>query len=170
MIKKRLAGNQVIIAYLRKVKAFDGYTVKPAINLKVSGKIFKTSGGCVKLTKNKKSIQFLFEVIRREKDWEKKLSEKIKQYKEFYENFAAGDSGFLTMPQLILVCEDDRHMAEVFREIVKNGLEIKQVNILYTTDLHQNEDSLKESLVQFVLNPETKKYKMQKVELNLLGN
>ena len=30
MIKKRLAGNQIIIAYLRKVSAFDKYTVKPA--------------------------------------------------------------------------------------------------------------------------------------------
>ena len=32
MIKKRLAGNQTLIAYLRKVKAFDSYIVKPAIN------------------------------------------------------------------------------------------------------------------------------------------
>ena len=28
MLKKRLAGNQVIIAYMNKVKAFDSYTVK----------------------------------------------------------------------------------------------------------------------------------------------
>ena len=34
MIKKRLAGNQTLIAYLRKVKAFDSYIVKPAINAK----------------------------------------------------------------------------------------------------------------------------------------
>ena len=34
MIKKRLAGNQTIIAYLKKVKAFDEYTVKPAITAK----------------------------------------------------------------------------------------------------------------------------------------
>ena len=39
MIKKRLAGNQVIIAYLKKVKAFDKYTVKPALTDKILGKI-----------------------------------------------------------------------------------------------------------------------------------
>ena len=62
MIKKRLAGNQVLIAYLRKVKAFDGYVVKPAITAKTLGKVFKATGGSVKLSKNGKSIQFLFEV------------------------------------------------------------------------------------------------------------
>ena len=43
MIKKRLAGNQVIIAYMRKVAAFDSYTVKPAITAKKSGKVFKAN-------------------------------------------------------------------------------------------------------------------------------
>ena len=57
MIKKRLAGNQVIIAYLRKVKAFDSYVVKPTIQAKISGKTFKATGGSVKLTKNNKEIE-----------------------------------------------------------------------------------------------------------------
>ena len=94
MIKKRLAGNQTIIAYLRKVKAFDSYIAKPAINAKMLGKVFKATGGSVKLTKNNKSIQFLFEVVRREFDWKKKLVEKMNLYKDFYENFQPGDSGF----------------------------------------------------------------------------
>ena len=56
MIKKRLAGNQTLIAYLRKVKAFDSYVVKPTLNAKISGKVFKATGGSVKLSKNNKSI------------------------------------------------------------------------------------------------------------------
>ena len=73
MIKKRLAGNQVLIAYLRKVKAFDSYVVKPSINAKISGKVFKATGGSIKLTKSGKSIDFLFEVVRREEEWEKSM-------------------------------------------------------------------------------------------------
>lgn len=80
MIKKRLAGNQTLIAYLRKVKAFDDFVVKPSLTAKTAGKVFKATGGSVKLTKNKKSIQFLFEVIRREPDWKKKLVEKMRLY------------------------------------------------------------------------------------------
>ena len=167
MIKKRLAGNQVLIAYLRKVKAFDNFTVKPAITAKVSGKVFKASGGSVKLTKNKKSIEFVFEVIRREQDWQKKLVEKMRLYKEFYENFLTGDSGFSNMPQLILVCEDERHMAETFKEIVTNGVEIPQIKLYFTTDLRQNEETLENTLVEFKL--VDGKYKKEDVELKLLG-
>ncbi len=168
MVKKRLAGNQVIIAYLRKVKAFDSYTVKPAFKAKISGKSFKTAGGSVKLTKNNKSIQFVFEVIRREKEWEKKLVDKMKMYKEFYDNFEPGDSGFNSLPQLIIVCEDDRHTAEVFREIIKNKVEISSIKLYFTTDLRQNGESLSNTLLEFKLDPETNKYKVENVELKLL--
>jgi hypothetical protein len=168
MIKKRLAGNQTIIAYLRKVKAFDSYIVKHAINNKISGKTFKATGGSIKLTKNNKSIEFLFEIVRRETDWERKLEERIRQYKEFYENYVPGDSGFSSMPQLIIVCEDDKHMALCFKEIVTKGLDIPQIKLLFTTDLRQNSDTLKDTLIEFVLNEETKKYKAQNVELKLL--
>ena len=151
MIKKRLAGNQTLIAYLRKVKAFDSYIVKPAITAKTAGKLFKASGGAVKLTKNNKSIQFVFEVIRREQDWEKKLVERMRLWKDFYENYVPGDSGFSSMPQLILICEDEKHMAETFKEIVKEQLEIPQIKLYFTTDLRQNKETLEETLVEFKL-------------------
>lgn len=167
MIKKRLAGNQTLIAYLRKVKAFDSYIVKPAITAKTAGKLFKASGGAVKLTKNNKSIQFVFEVIRREQDWEKKLVERMRLWKDFYENYVPGDSGFSSMPQLILICEDEKHMAETFKEIVKEQLEIPQIKLYFTTDLRQNKETLEETLVEFKL--VDGKYKMENVELKLLG-
>ena len=167
MIKKRLAGNQVLIAYLRKVKAFDSYIVKPALTAKTVGKVFKATGGAVKLTKNGKSIQFLFEVFRRENDWPKKLVEKMNLYKDFYENFVPGDSGFAGIPQLIFVCEDEKHMAECFKEIITNKVEIPQIKMLFTTDLRQNEETLSNTLVEFKL--VEGKYKMENVELKLIG-
>ena len=167
MIKKRLAGNQVLIAYLRKVKAFDSYIVKPALTAKTVGKVFKATAGAVKLTKNGKSIQFLFEVFRRENDWQKKLVEKMNLYKDFYENFAPGDSGFAGIPQLIFVCEDEKHMAECFKEIITNKVEIPQIKMLFTTDLRQNEETLSNTLVEFKL--VDGKYKMENVELKLIG-
>ena len=169
MIKKRLAGNQTIIAYLRKVKAFEEYTCKPSINAKVSGKTFRATGGSVKLTKNKKSISFVFEVVRREQEWEKKLVDKIKLYHDFYENFVTMDSGFESIPQLIFVCEDDRHSAEVFKTMVMNKLELPKIKLLFTTDLKQNEESLDKTLVGFKVDEETGKYKMDSVQVKLLG-
>ena len=167
MIKKRLAGNQTIIAYLRKVKAFDSYTVKPAITAKQTEKTFKATGGSVKLTKNNKSIEFLFEVIRREEEWEKKLIDRMRLYNDFYDNFIQGDSGFGSMPQLIFICEDEKHMAETFKTIIVNKLEISKIKLYFSTDLRQNEESLDKTLVEFKL--EDGKYKMENVEVKLLG-
>ena len=169
MIKKRLAGNQTLIAYLRKVKAFDSYVPKPAINAKVAGKVFKATGGSVRLTKNNKAIQFVFEVIRREDDWEKKLVEKMRLYQDFYANFVPGDSGFSSMPQLIFICEDEKHMAETFKTIMVNKVEIPQIKLYFSTDLRQNEETLAKTLVEFKQDEETKKYKMEDVEVKLLG-
>ena len=169
MIKKRLAGNQTLIAYLRKVKAFDSFQIKVPMNAKILGKQFKATGGKVTLSKNGKSIDFIFEVIRREDDWQKKLADKMKLYKDFYENFVAMDSGFKTIPQLILLCEDEKHMAETFREIVVNGLGIDKLNLYYTTDLRQNDSTLEHSLAEFKLDPVTNKYKMENVDIKLLG-
>ena len=168
MIKKRLAGNQVIIAYLMKVKAFDEYIVKPTLKAKTLGKIFKSSGGAVKLTKNSKSIIFLFEVVRREEEWQKKLVDKMKMYKDFYDNYVPMDCGFNSLPQLIIVCEDERHAAETFKEIVTNGLEISKIKLYFTTDLRQIQENLAKTLIEFKLDEETNKYKIEEVELKLL--
>ena len=167
MIKKRLAGNQTIIAYLVKVKAFDGYMVKPVINAKMLGKTFKASGGSIKLSKNNRTIEFVFEVIRREEEWVERAIDRMRLYKDFYENYVPGDSQFKTMPQLVIVCEDELHMKEIFKIIVTNKLEFENANIYYTTDLRQNSDTLESTLVQFKLIDG--KYKMEDVELKLLG-
>lgn len=167
MIKKRLAGNQTVIAYLRKVSAFDSYIAKPSLNAKTLGKVFKTTGGSVKLKKAGKTIDFLFEVVRREEDWKKKFIDKMKMYQDFYKNFILGDSGFTMLPQLVFVCEDEKHMAETFKELVINKIEIPEIKYLFTTDLRQNADKLTESLIEFKL--ENGKYKVETVKLSLLS-
>ncbi|MFR8145667.1 MAG: replication-relaxation family protein [Clostridia bacterium] len=168
LIKKRLAGNQTLLAYLRKVKAFDSYVVKPTLTAKTIGKQFKATGGSVKLTKNNKSISFLFEVIRREDDWKNKLVEKMRLYQDFYDNFIPGDSGFSIIPQLIFICEDEKHTAEAFKIIVTKGLEISKIKLYFTTDLRQNKESLEDTLIEFKLDEATNKYKVADVELRLL--
>lgn len=167
MIKKRLAGNQIIIAYMRKVQAFDTYTVKPAINAKKSAKIVKANAG-VRLTKKGISVDFLFEVVRREENWEANFEERMRLYKDFYENFIQFDSGYERAPQFILVAEDDKHMVEIFKIIVTKGLGIPNMRIYFTQDLSQNSTALDKSLIEFVTD-ENGKYKMNNVEVKLLG-
>jgi len=168
MIKKRLAGNQTILAYLRKVKAYDSYTVKPAMTAKKLGKQFKANGA-IKLTKNGKTLDLIFEVVRREEDWEKKLVERMRLYQDFYESFVTLDNGFERAPQLILICEDEKHMAESFKTIVTNKVEPGKVKLYFSTDLRQNNETLEKTLVEFKLDEATKKYKLEEPEIKLLG-
>lgn len=168
MIKKRLSGNQVIIAYMRKAKNFDSYKVKPQITAKMAGKIVK-SHSLVKISVGNKSIDLVFDVVRRDAGWETKFVDRMRLFKDFYDNFVQFDSGFEMMPQLILVCEDDKHMVEVFKQVVANNLQSEKVKIYFTTDLKQNSTTLDKSYVEFVKDPETGKYKANNVQIKLLG-
>ena len=167
MIKKRLAGNQIIIAYSRKSNNFDSYVVKPVIKAKTSNKTFKPHGE-VKLKNGKKEISLIFECVRREKDWNVKLLERLKLYKDFYDNFQIGDSGYNIPPQLVFLCEDDKHMVEVFKEIVMNKIEIEKLKFYFTTDLKQTDSTLEKTMVEFIIDENTGKYKAKNMEIKFL--
>ena len=167
LIKKRLSANQALIAYLRKSKNFDSYTVKPAITGKIMGKTIK-GHGVIKLTKSGKSLNLLFESVRREDDWKNKFLDRMRVLKDFLDNFIPFECGFETKPQLIFICEDDKHMVETFKEIVTKNLEIENMKLYFTTDLRQNSETLEKSLVEFVKD-DSGKYKANNVEFKLLG-
>ena len=172
MIKKRLAGNQVIIAYMRKAKNFDTYRVKPQITAKMADKTIKTHAE-VKITKTtkttSKSISLLFEVVRRELGWEHNFVDRMRLFKDFYDNFVPFDCGFNIMPQLILVCEDEKHMVETLKQIIANNLMPEKVKIYFTTDLKQNDTTLGKSFIEFVKDEENGKFKANNIEIKLLG-
>ncbi len=169
MLKKRLAGNQVIIAYLEKVGLTKSYEPKITLSAKMLGKKFKATGGTVKLVRNNKELDFLFEVVRREEKWQDKLVDKMRLFMDFYDNYVPMDGGFPQKPLIIFVCEDEKHMAETFKTIVVNKVEIKDVPLYFTTDLKQISDKLGKSLVKFVYDEETKKYKVENPDIAILN-
>ena len=166
IIKKKLSINQLLIAYMTKVKGFKDYKNKPELLAKIIGKKFK-AGLRITVEFEGKNIDFIYESIRREDNWHKKLEERLVYYRDFYNNFASGDSGFAVKPQLVLLCEDSKHMAETFKEIVMNKLEIPNINIYYTTDLLQNEESMQKTLSAFT--EQDGKYKLIKLDAKLLA-
>ena len=93
MIKKKLSGNQIVIAYLRKSKNVVSYTLKTAIANKATGKTFKPIAN-VKFGIGGKTVDFVYEVIRRNAEWKTQLIDRMKQWKDFYDNFVPGDSGY----------------------------------------------------------------------------
>ena len=49
--------------------------------------------------------------------------------KDFYNNFVQFDSGYQYPPQLVFVCEDDKHIAEAFKAIVLNNVQITKIKL-----------------------------------------
>ena len=167
MIKKKLAGNQLVINYLRKVSATSGIKLKPEIIDKNLNKAFKPIA-CITLKYANQDINFVFETIRRETGWEDSLVKRMNQWKNFYSMFVPGDSGFMKVPQLVFLCEDNKHMAEVFKVLVMNNLaNFLNQRFFYTTDLAQNDDKLTKSFFEFV--EEDGKYKIKNLESQLLA-
>ena len=168
MIKKRLAGNQAIIAYMQKVSAYKGYIVNAGLFAKRQNTKFQASGGQVILVKNDIKIDIIFEVVRRNPGWEEKFMEKIKLYENFYKNFQAKDCGFDKKPQLIIIGEDDEHIIEIFKNLKKVDAELDGIEVYYTTDLKQLDESLDKSLVAFRMDPTTQRYRLEIIQTPLL--
>ena len=60
-------------------------------------------------------------------------------------------------------------MIEIFREIVTHNIELKNIKIYFTTDLSQNSTKLNKSLVEFGTDAKTGKYKMNNIDVKILG-
>jgi len=166
MIKKKLAGNQLVIAYIQKVKTMKEYKLKPEVLAKEASKKFKPTVA-IKFEYENKIFNFVYEAVRREEGWKESLVKRMKLWQDFYKNFAKGDSGFETIPQLVFICEDKKHMAETFKEIVMNRVDIPKMKLYFTTDLAQIEDKLERSLYTFV--EKEGKYKESNVDAKILG-
>lgn len=168
MLKRRLAGNQVIIAYMQKVAAYRGFNLNPILYAKRQSTKFQPSGGSVSLVKNDIKLDFIFEVVRRNPGWEEKFMEKMKLYEEFYDNYQAKDCGFDKRPQLVIIGEDDNHVIDLFRDIKRIKVELKGIEIYYSTDLRQLEDEIDKTIIAFKQDPETGRYRMEMAQLSML--
>lgn len=168
MLKRRLAGNQVIIAYMQKVAAYKGFMLNPIMFAKRQNIKFQPSGGGVTLVKNDIKVDFVFEVVRKNPGWEEKFMEKIKLFEEFYDNFQAKDCGFDKKPQLVVIGEDDEHLIDIFKAVKKVKAELKGIEIYYSTDLRQLEKEIDKTLIAFKQDPETGRYRMEMLQVPLL--
>jgi hypothetical protein len=167
-VKRKLAGNQVIIAYMQKIAAFFDINPNLLLYSKKYNVKFKSTGGMIKLKDNSEELDLVFEVVRRNEDWQNMFAEKIQLYSDFYENFTKNDAGFYNPPKLVFVGEDVQHLGEMFRIIKKVTSVLKDEDMYFTTDLKQLDNSLEKSISVFELDEDSKKYKLVTKELDIL--
>ena len=141
-VKRKLAGNQIIIAYMQKVAAFFDTNPNILLYSKKYNVKFKPTGGCITLKNNDGETNFVFEVVRRNEDWQNMFAEKIQLYSDFFENFMRNDAGFYDKPQLVFVGEDVQHIAEMFRIIKKVSTVLKDEEMYFTTELKHLDEKM----------------------------
>lgn len=167
-VKRKLAGNQVIIAYMQKVAAFHSTNPNVLLYSKKYNVKFKPTGGLITLKNGADDVNFVFEVVRRNEDWQNMFAEKIQLYSDFYENFSRNDAGFYDKPQLVIVGEDIQHIAEIFRIIKKVSVSLRDEDLYFTTELKHLDETLEKSINVFELEADSRKYKLMTKELEIL--
>ncbi len=167
-VKRKLAGNQVIIAYMQKVAAFTKANPSILLYSKKYNVKFKPTGGMVTLKKDNVETNFVFEVVRRNDDWQNMFAEKVQLYSDFYENFVKNDAGFEEKPQIVFVGEDLQHLAEMFRIIKKVGMVLEDEDMYFTTELRHLEENLENSISVFEFEKDTRKYRVVTKQLDIL--
>ena len=167
-LKRKLAGNQIVIAYMEKVASYSDIDVNFLLYSKKYNVKFKPTGGLIKLKNGTTEVNYVFEVVRRNEDWQNNFATKIQLYSDFFENFTKNDAGIMELPQLVFVGEDVQHLAEMFRVIKQITAVLKDSEIYCTTDLRQLEDSLESSISIFEQDNLTKKYKLVNLNLDIL--
>ncbi len=175
-VKRKLAGNQIIIAYMQKVAAFNMADPNVLLYSKKYGVKFKPTGGLIKLKNEVEEQNFVLEIVRTNENWEAMFNEKLQLYIDFFENFTKNDAGFSEKPQLIFVGEDKKHIGEIFRiiktemmKLQKNGVTVfNDEDIYFTTELRHIKENIEDSISVFELEVDTKKYKIVTKQLDIL--
>lgn len=167
-VKRKLAGNQIIIAYMQKVAAFFDTNPNILLYSKKYNVKFKPTGGCITLKNSEGEVNFIFEVVRRNEDWQNMFAEKVQLFSDFYENFMINDAGFKEAPQIVFVGEDVNHIAEMFRIVKKVSAVLKDENMYWTTELRHLDEDLTKTISVFELEKDTKKYKLVTKQLDIL--
>ena len=167
-LKRRLAANQIMIAYMQKVAAYESCNINLVLYSKKYNVKFKPTGGLVTLKNGADELNLVFEIVRRNEDWQNMFAEKVQLFSDFFENFARNDGGFYDKPQIVFVGEDVQHIAEMFRIIKKVSTELKDEDMYFTTELKHLEPTLENTINVFELEPNSKKYKFVVKTLDIL--
>ncbi len=160
-IKRRLATNQLVIAHILKNKSYVSDETKYEIVSKQYNRKLVVKG-LIKFENKalKKSMTTFIETVRRDNDI-KDLEVRLKMYSEF---FNAGTK--VGNIDLIIVCEDKKHMAEVYKIILLNKLEIP--NLYFTYDIALLEEDITKTLFGFTI--KNKELEIENVEIDVWEN
>lgn len=127
-IKKILAANQIITAYMKCSEGFKDYYINQIITTKEDNISVVRAGAVIYTEKN----DYVYEVIRRKENWKKFICDKLTRYEKVFENIKLANPKFDREPQLVICGEDNDQNNEIADMLKDMGF--KNLRILYTVD------------------------------------
>lgn len=127
-IKKILATNQIITAYMKYSHDFKNYYINQIITAKEDDVAVVRASAIIYTEKN----DYVYEVIRRKENWKKCLCDKLTRYEKVFENIELTNLEFDRKPQLVICGEDKEQNIEIVGLL--KGMDFKNLRILYTVD------------------------------------
>lgn len=127
-IKKILATNQIITAYMKYSHDFKNYYINQIITAKEDDVAVVRASAIIYTEKN----DYVYEVIRRKENWKKCLCDKLTRYEKVFENIELTNLEFDRKPQLVICGEDKEQNVEIVGLL--KGMDFKNLRILYTVD------------------------------------
>ena len=163
VMKRVLATNQLVLAIKSKCSSYKSDIIKKVLVADKENEL--KANAFITLAQGITKIDVAVEAIRREKNWEEKLLSRLNLYKNFFDTFKPGTEGMNEKPYILFVCEDKKHMAEVYKVMVMNNIDLEG-RVYFTYDLLQMEPSLENTWHQFI--HEDQKIKLQPLNIELL--
>ena len=127
-IKKVLATNQIITAYMKCSHDFKNYYINQIITAKEDDIATVRASAIIYTEQN----DYVYEVIRRKENWEKCLCDKLTRYEKVFENIEFTNLEFDKKPKFVICGEDKEQNIEI-SDLLK-GMDFKNLRILYTVD------------------------------------
>lgn len=141
-IKKILATNQIITAYMKCSDTFKNYYINQIITVKKDDVAVVRASALIYTENN----DYIYEVIRRKENWKKYIHDKVERYEKIFENLEMTTPEFYRMPKLV-ICGEDREQNLEIANILKN-VECINLKILYTEDRLNLPENFKDSLYE----------------------
>lgn len=140
--KEILSRNQTMLNYISSIQSVEFTKIEPTF--RINNDLIYRPALLIAFNNKKANEYYLFEFIRTYDNWEIRTKEKLIKYREFANNFNPSKT-IQTLPQLILVAEDDIHAFAIFKLVLSSKLEPSDQRYLYSTDTRIISDNIVEN-------------------------
>lgn len=145
--KEILARNHLLLTHMKSINNLEKYLIKEKILLNKLNKTYYIP----LIIKLDTEDNLMFEFIRNYTGSKEKLEERIKSIDSFLNEFITTEK-ISSKPQLVIVCENDRHIYEIYSHLLKKEIKINDgYDYIFTTDVRLVTNEIQKCFIKCII-------------------